>query len=223
MQYIVNQTAHAGLEDQAFDSPAWEPAEVARIDHFHPRSSAHRPVTRLRMLRHGRSIHFRFRVDDRFVRCVRTGLQQAVCNDSCVEVFIQPRPDRGYFNFEFNCGGAMLLYYIEDASRGAETPFKRYQVVPDEQCRLVPVRSTLPPQVDPEIEQPLTWELGGTFPLELFEAFVGAMGEPAGQEWRGNFYKCGDQTSHPHWASWAPIGAELNFHQPDLFQPIRLS
>ncbi|MCD6337129.1 MAG: hypothetical protein J7M01_02720, partial [Candidatus Marinimicrobia bacterium] len=32
----------------------------------------------------------------------------------------------------------------------------------------------------------------------------------------GNLYKCGDKTSHPHWASWSPID-KLNFHQPKHF------
>ncbi|MEW6117215.1 MAG: carbohydrate-binding family 9-like protein, partial [Nitrospirota bacterium] len=39
------------------------------------------------------------------------------------------------------------------------------------------------------------------------------------REWRANFYKCGDATSHPHWASWAPVEA-LNFHLPHCFGTI---
>ncbi|MCH8859253.1 MAG: hypothetical protein IID54_06710 [Proteobacteria bacterium] len=35
--------------------------------------------------------------------------------------------------------------------------------------------------------------------------------------WRGNFYKCGDKTSHPHWGMWSPITNRLSFHQPALF------
>jgi len=34
---------------------------------------------------------------------------------------------------------------------------------------------------------------------------------------RGNFYKCAEDNSHPHWASWASMGGELNFHLPDRF------
>ncbi|MBI5094406.1 MAG: diguanylate cyclase, partial [Candidatus Hydrogenedentes bacterium] len=57
-------------------------------------------------------------------------------------------------------------------------------------------------------------------PRALFETYVGPLGRIDGQTWRANFYKCGDETSHPHWASWAPIGEELNFHQPQYFAPI---
>ena len=37
------------------------------------------------------------------------------------------------------------------------------------------------------------------------------------RRWRGNAFKCADETSHPHWASWAPIGEALNFHAPGWF------
>jgi len=33
---------------------------------------------------------------------------------------------------------------------------------------------------------------------------------------RANFYKCGNETSHPHWLSWMPL-AERNFHDPSSF------
>jgi len=48
-------------------------------------------------------------------------------------------------------------------------------------------------------------------------AGAGADGTLAGTEWRANCFKCADETSHPHWASWAPIGEALNFHQPQYF------
>ena len=40
------------------------------------------------------------------------------------------------------------------------------------------------------------------------------------QAWRGNLYKCGDRTSHPHWAAWSPVD-ELNFHLPRCFGTLR--
>jgi hypothetical protein len=41
----------------------------------------------------------------------------------------------------------------------------------------------------------------------------------SGQVWHANFYKCGDHTSHKHWASWQPV-KELNFHRPEDFGDI---
>jgi len=37
-------------------------------------------------------------------------------------------------------------------------------------------------------------------------------------EWRVNFYKCADDTSHPHWLTWSPVDLpEPNFHHPQSF------
>jgi hypothetical protein len=64
------------------------------------------------------------------MRSVATQYQEMVCYDSCVEFFVQPEPHLGYFNFEFNRGGTMLIYYIEmqllSAARSAA-----YAQVPD--------------------------------------------------------------------------------------------
>jgi hypothetical protein len=55
----------------------------------------------------------------------------------------------------------------------------------------------------------------------VLERYVGPLAPLAGQVWRGNFYKCGDRTSHPHWAAWSPVD-ELNFHLPRCFGALRL-
>jgi hypothetical protein len=47
--------------------------------------------------------------------------------------------------------------------------------------------------------------------------YCGPLALADGQRWRANCFKCADQSSHPHWASWAPIGEVLNFHQPASF------
>jgi hypothetical protein len=71
--------------------------------------------------------------------------------------------------------------------------------------------------VEPEIAEPRDWWVEVTWPFATMEPYAGDIRPVAGQRWRGNAFKCGDQTSHPHWASWAPIGEALNFHQPACF------
>jgi hypothetical protein len=92
-----------GLQDR-WEGLAWRHVPALSIAHFRPESSSHRPSTQVRLVADDQRIYGLFRVEDRFVRCVHTGFQSAVYKDSCVEFFVQPRPDRGYFNFEFNCG-----------------------------------------------------------------------------------------------------------------------
>jgi Carbohydrate-binding family 9 len=156
-----------------------------------------------------------FDVRDQYVRSVRTNYADEVWKDSCVEIFLQPRPERGYFNLEMNAGGAHLCCYIEDPERVAGG-FKKFTRLPAEIGRMIEVRSSLPKVVDPEIVELVTWQLNFFAPFEVFEAYVGTQGELRGQRWRANFYKCHDEGSHPHWASWAPVD-EFNFHLPRCF------
>jgi hypothetical protein len=206
------------LEDD-WSSDAWAGAESLQVGHFHPRSSGHRPTTDVMLAYDREGLHLIFRVQDRYVRCVHTQYQSRVTRDSAVEFFARPFEDRGYFNFEMNCGGTLLLYYIEDWNRPAsgDRLFEAYTIIPPQLGELVRTRSSLPKVVLPEIESPLTWTLRVFIPFALFEHYVGPLGNLAGQEWMGNFFKCGDETSHPHWASWSPIGEKLRFHEPRFF------
>jgi hypothetical protein len=196
-------------------STAWQQAQAAAIDRFRPEGSNHRPNVQVRLLWSKRALHGIFRVHDRYVRCLRTRYFDEVWKDSCVEFFVQPVPGKGYFNFEFNCGGAFLCCYITDHTR-VPGGFASAEKVPYELGEKVQVRSSLAALVDPEITEPINWFLQFSIPFEVLENYVGPLEVNPGDRWRGNFYKCGDEVSHPHWAAWAPV-PELNFHLPESF------
>jgi hypothetical protein len=214
-QYVVHWSNP--LPDLAadWDDSAWKNAQTAELGHFRPESSAHRPRTRVRVVHGPAGIRGIFDVEDQFVRSVRTNYMDEVWKDSCVEFFIQPRPDSGYFNLEINAGGAHLCCYIEDPAR-VPGGFKKFTRLPPEIGRTIQVRSSLPKTIDPEITETVLWQLNFFLPLAVLEEYVGTLGNVRGQEWRGNFYKCADESSHPHWASWAPVD-EFNFHLPRCF------
>jgi hypothetical protein len=112
--------------------------------------------------------------------------------------------------------------YIRDASRRIGG-FADYTIINHGLLETVPIKSTLPSVVEPEIDEPTTWSLQYHIPRSFLETFSGPLGDLAGQTWRANFYKCADDTSHPHWATWSPIENELNFHLPQYYAPIRFS
>jgi hypothetical protein len=149
------------------------------------------------------------------VRCARTNYFDEVWKDSCVEFFAQPKAGRGYFNFEFNCGGAFLCSHIVNPER---TPngFKEFTKLPASIGQTIQARSSLPRRIEAEIAEPVMWTLQFFIPFALFAHYIGALGDVSGQVWRGNFFKCADGSSHPHWASWSPV-AKLNFHLPECF------
>ena len=200
---------------------AWEAAETLALAAFRPESSAHRPATTLRLLHDGERLYGRFTVEDNYVRSRHTQFGDPVYRDSCVEIFLQPRPDHGYFNFEFNAGGTMMCCYITNPERVGAT-FKAYRKWRPEDARGLRLWSSLPPVVEPERVGPLTWELMFALPVGLLEPFVGPLGPLSGQVWRMNAYKCGNETSHPHWAAWAPVD-QLNFHRPACFGRLRFA
>lgn len=201
--------------DDLEDVAAWRGADVAVVEAFRPESTDHRPATEARLLYDNSGLHGCFRVHDRFVRSVCTVPNGPVHLDSCVEFFVQPRPACGYFNFEFNAGGALHVSYITDPTR-IPGGFKERRFLDPALQRAVRVSSTLPPRVEPERTESTDWEIVFRIPFAVLESQVGPLGRLSGQTWRGNFFKCGDATSHPHWASWAPV-PEKNFHMPTHF------
>jgi hypothetical protein len=202
-----------------WDGPQWSNAGTLQIAHFRPESSQHRPNALARLLYDDEGIHGLFRVEDRYVVCKRADYLDPVWKDSCVEFFAQPKPDRGYFNFEFNCGGAFLCSYITNPER-VPGGFKEFIRLPAVIGTMVKAVSSLPSKINAEIAEPTTWFLRFFVPFGVLETYVGRLGAPGAQVWRANFYKCADESSHPHWAAWSPVD-ELNFHLPRCFGIIR--
>ena len=201
------------------EAPEWDAIPALHVAHFHARSSQHRPAVEARLAHADRVIHVRFQVDDRFVRCIHTDYESDTYKDSCVELFLQPQGREGYFALEVNCGGAFSLRYIEDPRR---TPnrFAKWTAVSAQDAGRLRIGHSMPARVEPEVEGPVRWWVTVAWPVDTMEPYCGPIGDLRGQRWRGNAFKCGDETSHPHWASWWPIGDALNFHQPSYFGPL---
>jgi hypothetical protein len=214
MEYTVRARPRPRLED-GWDDGAWAGTAVLEVASFRPEGSDHRPRTRARLAYDDGGLSGLFHVQDRYVRSVHARFGEPVYRDSCVEIFLQPKPDKGYLNFEMNAGGTLLASHITDHRRTPDG-FAAFTRLTEEDGSLVGVRSSLPRVVDPEVPDPLEWELAFFIPIALLEKYVGPIGPLPGQAWRANLYKCGDGTSHPHWASWSPVDA-LNFHLPGCF------
>ena len=102
-----------GLWDGAF----WRHTQSLSVGCFRPEGSDHRPLTQCKLLYDEQNIYGIFRVEDQYVLSAHTKFQSDVWKDSCAEFFVKPKNDKGYFNFEFNCGGALLASYVTDGTR----------------------------------------------------------------------------------------------------------
>lgn len=214
--YTVHRVDNVPAVTDPWDSPAWRSAQTITVSGFHPKSSGHRPETWVRLLHDGQSLAVMFRVEDRYVLARETEYQSPTHRDSCVEFFAKPRSDAGYFNFEFNAIGTLLLWYVRDPRR-VNGDFADYEEVPKQWADTIAVHTSLTGPISEEIQDPVLWTISYRIPLDLFEAFAGEPGPLSGQQWTGNFYKCADDSSHPHWGYWSNIGERLDFHQPRRF------
>lgn len=214
--YVVRRAGLAPEHRGERDGRAWRAADTMPVACFHPRSSDHRPIVEAALLHDDRELHALFLVGDRYVRSVHTEYDSDTYEDSCVELFVQPAGRVGYFALEVNCGGAFSLRYIEDPTRTANR-FAKWERVSPEQAALIRVAHSLPRVVEPERPERSDWWVEVSWPFAVMEPYCGRVTPVGGQAWRANAFKCADRTSHPHWASWSPIGEALNFHQPKYF------
>ena len=125
--------------------------------------------------------------------------------DSCCELFLQRPGAAEYVNFEVNAAGKMT------AARGTGR-VDRKSLTPEEFGQIVRMASIEGPQ--DYAGGVWTWRVILLIPFEL----IGLDPENLPESLRGNIYKCGDLTAHPHFLSWAPVGTPApDFHRPEYF------
>ena len=129
---------------------------------------------------------------------------EPVYTDSCLEFFCDWLGDGRYVNMEMNANGTLLSCIGPD--RHARTP------IADLSGGEIFV-------VKGEIEA-TSWNVTAYIPTALLCRILGVDSIPFGKGYtfRGNFYKCGDETPIPHYGMWSPVGTEkADFHRPEYF------
>lgn len=199
--------------DGDWNKPQWQRVLPGELKNFMGERPRHFPKTQFKIGYDDESIYVIFRVEDRYVRAaVKQAFQGDVYRDSCVEFFFTPNstPDTGYFNLEMNCGGALLLHWQTKPRQGRE--------ISTADCARIAVFHSMPRIVTPEIAEPTTWTVEYRLPISILKNYAQVTTPAPGASWFANFYKCADDTSHPHWLTWAPVELpEPDFHQPDWF------
>ena len=212
---IARATRLAGSPGNGMDwnSPPWQAIQPLKLRHFMGKPPEHFPETAVKLAYHEAALYVLFRVEDRYVRAVAPRHQASVCGDSCVEFFFTPGPEvsSGYFNFEMNCGGTLLFHFHPDGGAG-------FGEIPVQDCENMRKMHSLPRIVDPEIQETVTWTAGVGIPFALLERYCRVAAPKPKAVWRVNFYKCADNSSHPHWLTWSPVDfPKPNFHLPEFF------
>ena len=218
--YAVQRSCGIHMVDAVWDKPFWRDVEPLAVNLPHwPVQSDFLPATEMKLKYDDDCFYAIARVHDRFVRAVAVQTHDAVWKDSCVEFFFSPDPGHSnrYFNLEINCCGVLLAEY----HTGPRLNGRKLDI---DDCRAIRVSSSASGPIRREIAKPLTWTLEYALPFDVLEKYA-AIEKPApGVNWRANFYKCADGSSHPHWMTWSPIAlAEPDFHRPEYFGRIEFT
>ncbi|MFI3280977.1 MAG: carbohydrate-binding family 9-like protein [Rikenellaceae bacterium] len=166
------------------------------------------PNVEFSILHDGDNIYIKYWVDEQATLAKVTQDFGEIWTDSCVEFFISF--GTGYYNIEFNVIGHGLMSYRTSRESAEAVPAELMAKI--ERYPSLPCENFEEKRVEP-------WSLMLKLPKELFikENLTTLDGVAA----TANFYKCGDNLTVPHFASWNRIDIESpNFHRPDFFKAI---
>jgi hypothetical protein len=196
-----------------WNDPSWQVIPSILIRNYMGEKPGHFPRTEVKIAYDDMAIYVMFRVEDKYVRATAARHQDSVCGDSCVEFFFTPGSDvsKGYFNVEMNCGGTMLFHFRSGLREGMVE-------IPGSDCDEIEKAHSLPRFLDPELRESVTWTVEYAIPIALLSRYCQVSMPKPHALWRANFYKCADNTSHPHWLTWSPVDyPKPNFHLPQFF------
>lgn len=142
-------------------------------------------------------------------------LNAPVYRDSCVEFFIQPDMKSPlYCNFEFNSLGTML-------SQTGSSRENRVFIKEQEASTIRTKAEYHSSSLTEENQTGGEWKLFIQIPAEVLASRGITLQKD--NQFRCNFYKCGDDLKDPHYLSWNPVlSEEPDFHRIDFFGQIIL-
>ena len=198
------------LENQDLDTALELFGEPFRVDQVNwPGEYAYAPFCSGRIARTEESLLVDFRVSGLDLRIQNLADKGRIWEDSACEFFVQVPGSDEYFNFEVNPAGRLV------AARGTGRSDRK--PLPDESFgQIVRISSV---EGLPAVNEPVNYEGGiWNWRVMLIIPFEILGLEQAPAALKGNIYKCGDLTAHPHYVTWAPVGTTSpDFHRPEFF------
>ncbi|MGE4568507.1 MAG: carbohydrate-binding family 9-like protein [Bacteroidales bacterium] len=166
------------------------------------------PKVTLRLAYGDEALLLYYEVTEGAVVARATNYNGNVWEDSCVELFLDPKGDGFYYNLEVNCIGTPLLGVGEGRTgrvHCAEADMQAIQTF-----------SSLGSLPFEEREGPVSWNLAVMVPYRLLQ--LEGPEALSGKRIGGNIYKCADRLSRPHYVTWSPIGTpHPDYHRSNYF------
>ncbi|MDU1889688.1 MAG: carbohydrate-binding family 9-like protein [Dysgonomonas sp.] len=197
----INDSASVGVVMQ--DLPENEISCVNWPD-MYPSS----PKVSFKIAHNGSHLFLQYFVEENEVLAKTEKDNGPVWTDSCVEFFISFDDTPSYYNMEFSCIGKALLGYRKDR--------KDVEHADEKTMNSILRYPSLGTDTFEKRQGDFRWNMLIVIPISVF--WKSGLSSFQGIRARGNFYKCGDDLSVPHFLSWQPIQSEKpNFHLPAFF------
>ncbi|MBS0011145.1 MAG: hypothetical protein KFF49_07030 [Bacteroidales bacterium] len=203
---LFNEEAYHSLDD--ISSGLDNIPGLHHIDKVNWELTDYKPEVHFKIAYGPNEIYLKYYVSEDYVKAEKTGINQDVYKDSCVEFFVSPADDGIYYNFEFNSIGACLA-----GSGTGRHNSQRTDPAKLDGLRCLP---SLGNKAFSERKGKQEWTLTVAIPTDVF--FRHGIGNLQGKMFRANFYKCGDDLTKPHYLTWNPVLSENpDFHRPEYF------
>lgn len=147
--------------------------------------------------------------DEQNIRATVTEDNGPVCQDSCLEFFFSPCPEisNAYFNFEINPLGTLYVGFSADGTRKSSKAidFSEFKNIFNINVK----------------KDDSHWEVSYKVPYKLIKKYFPDFHSFDKKYIKCNFYKCGDKTLYPHYATWNYIDSNVvkspDFHVVEYF------
>ena len=178
-----------------------------------PDAYPYAPEVSFRVWHDSKCFHIEFKVREESTKAEQSELGAEVYQDSCVECFIQPKPeDPHYYNFEWNAAGHLAMACRTGRSDPEPAPLDVISSVKAE-----PSLGS-EPFSEKALDKP--WTLHVAIPITAL--FNAGLEKWDGLKCRMNFFKCGDKLKTPHYLTWAPIDTpKPDYHRPEFFKVVQ--
>ena len=197
---LISETLDLEIEPLKLDVVNWE-------------EFSYHPEVTVQMAYNEEELFLQYKVSEQSVKAEVTKSNGRVWTDSCVEFFLSPDGNDEYYNLEMNCIGTALLGFRK---KGDPTVHAS-----NEQIASIRRISSLGNSPFAELKKRTEWQITVAIPWKAF--FKHDLKPASGTKMRGNFYKCGDELSVPHFVSWTKIKTEKpSFHNPEFFGGLEL-
>ena len=182
--------------------------EALQLEEVNWKGFPYKPHVSVQIAYNENELFLRYKVNEQAVKAEITESNGPVWTDSCVEFFLSPEGNDEYYNLEMTCIGTTLFGFRKKGEPAIHATKEQISTI-----RRISSLGDLPFS---EEKMETHWNMTIAIPWEVF--FNHDIKPLQGKKMRGNFYKCGDEMTVPHFVAWTRIKTDKpSFHVPEYF------